>query len=71
MYVGAWKSWLKSRCRHVSKKGGGGPLRAQRSSSAMGFEEATADHAPTVVAVGTADFLEVNGQDRVHGVYRI
>ncbi|CAE7340615.1 unnamed protein product [Symbiodinium natans] len=29
----------------------------------MGFEEATADHAPTVVAVGTADFLEVNGQE--------
>ncbi|CAE7542801.1 unnamed protein product [Symbiodinium microadriaticum] len=29
----------------------------------MGFEEATEERPPTVVAVDTADYLEVDGQD--------
>ena len=33
------------------------------SEDAMGFEEATEEHPPTVVAVDTADYLEVDGQE--------
>ena len=29
----------------------------------MGFEEATEERPPTVVAVDTADYLEVDGQE--------
>ena len=34
------------------------------SEDAMGFEEATEERPPTVVAVDTADYLEVDGQER-------